>query len=159
MQYFVCTKETFILTPSLEELGCKSFIITNIDSLKPHLGSIEKLINDFNSYIDWNEMFTTSDVEDRIKKGEVIIIAYHNSIPVGYVFTNNGWISNLFVSKLSPKPSKLFLSLSNKVIKYSIKNYNVAAWETEDWNKPMFYVAEQCGCKKTKNSLKSDLVT
>lgn len=159
MKYFICTKESYIQTTTLEELGCKSFIITKVDDLYPHLDSVKKLINDFNSYINWDEMFTTSDVEERIKNGEVIIIVYYNNIPVGYVFTNKGWMSNLFISKLSPKPSKLFLSLSNKVLKYSIKNYNIAAWETEDWNKPMFYVAEQCGCKKSNISLKSNLVT
>jgi len=159
MKYFSCTKNNFKQTVTLEELGCEYFIVNSIEELNPHLNSIQKLIDDFNSYIKWDEMFTTSDVEERIKNGEVIIIVYHNNIPVGYVFTNKGWISNLFTSKLSPKPSKLFLSLSNKVIKYSIKNYNIAAWETEDWNKPMFYVAKQSGCQEISKSLKSDLVT
>ena len=158
MKYFVCTKETFILTPSLEELGCNYFIINKVEDLEPHLNSIKKLIKDFNSYIEWDKMFTYKDVINRVKKGETFFITYYKNNPVGYAFSNNGWMYNLFITKLSSHPPKLFLSLSNKVIEYGIKNYNVAAWETEDWNKPMFYVAEQCGCKKAKSSLKSNLV-
>ena len=158
MKYISCPQDSFIRTVTLEELGCEYFIINSTKHLNKHLDSIEKLINDFNSYISWDKMFTISDVKDRIKNGEVIIIVYYNSSPVGYIFTNKGWISNLFISKLTNKPPKTFLSLTNKAIEYSIEKYNAAAWEAEDWNKPMFYVSKECGCKRVRKSLKSNLV-
>lgn len=159
MKYFSCTKESFIRTVTLEELGIEYYIIDSSNFLNEHLNSIQTLIDHFNSYIEWDGMFTLLDVKDRINKGEVLLITYYQSSPTGYVFTNKGWISNLFASKLSKKPSKTFLSLSNKVIEYSIQKYNIAAWEAEDWNKPMFYVAEQSGCKEENFSRKQDLVT
>lgn len=159
MKYFSCTKNNFKQTVTLEELGCEYFIVNSIEELNPHLNSIQNLIDDFNSYIKWDGMFNIEDVIERVKQGIIIIITYYKGNPVGYVFTNKGWISNLFVSKISNKPSKTFLSLSNEIIKYSIKQYGIAGWEAEDWNKPMFYVAKQSGCQEVSKSLKSDLVT
>lgn len=159
MKYFSCTKNDFKQTVTLEELGCEYFIVNSIEELNPHLNSIQKLIDDFNSYIKWDGMFDIEDVIKRVKQGIIIIIAYYKDNPIGYVFTNKGWITNLFVSKIINKPSKTFLSLSNEVIKYSIKQYGIAGWEAEDWNKPMFYVAKQSGCQEVPKSLKLDLVT
>lgn len=159
MRYFYYTKKNFTRSISLEELGCKCFIINNIEDLKPHLNSIKKLIEDFNSYIEWDKMFTSDDVVNRIKKGEVLFITYCKSNPVGYCFSNNGWMYNLFITRLLPHPPKLFLSLCDKVIEYNTQRYDISGYEMEDWNKPILFITKQLGGIETDISLKSNLVT
>lgn len=159
MKYFSCTKNDFKQTVTLEELGCEYFVVNSIEELNPHLNSIQKLIDDFNSYIKWDDMFNIEDVVERIKQGIIIIIAYYKDNPVGYIFINKGWVYNLFISKLNPRPPKTFLSLSNKSFEVGIEKYGIAGWEAEDWNKPMFYVAKQSGCQEVSKSLKPGLVT
>lgn len=159
MKYFSCTKINFKQTITLEELGCEYFIVNSIEELNPHLNSIQKLIDDFNSYIKWDDMFNIEDVIERVKQGIIIIIAYYKDNPVGYVFVNKGWAYNLFVSKYSSRPSKTFLSLCNKSFELGIERYNITGFELEDWNKIMFYAAKQSGCQEVSKSLKSDLVT
>lgn len=158
MKYFVASKKEFIKIRTLEEMSCKVYIIDSLDLLEEHIESIETLIKHFNSYIKWDDMFDIREVIERVKNGNIIIITYYQSKPIGYIFINRGWVYNLFVSKINPKPNKTFLSLCNKAFELAIERYGKTAWECEDWNKPMFLVAKTSGMQEIKHSLKLDLI-
>ena len=157
MKYFVANREEFIKIRTLEDMGCEVFVIDTLDNLEQHLSSIEELIGHFNSYIEWDNMFTIENVVERVKKGIIVVLTYFKHKPVGYIFIDKGWVYNLFVSKLNERPTKTFLSLCNKAFELAIERYGITAWECEDWNKPMFLVAKTSGMREINYSLKLEL--
>lgn len=157
MRYFKGTAENFLNSLTLDELGCETYVIDSLKELDRHGENLSILIDHFNSYIEWDGMFDFLKVIDRIKDGHILVMTYFEGNPVGYVFINNGWIFNLFVTKLNERPNKTFVGLSNKSMEVAIDRFGIAAWECEDWNKPMHFVAKQAGIDETDYSLKSVL--
>jgi len=154
VRFFEVQDELITTAPTFEDLGCTYTVIDNIDSLQHYLEDFQSLIDQFNSYIEWDQMFTLEDVIERIKNGYIVVLAFYNDKPVSYCFSNKGWIINLFVTKKTPRPNYTFLATSLKITEESFNRYNKAAYEAEEWNKPMFLVARTCGYTEVKKSSK-----
>ena len=145
MRFFEVHDKLIQTAPTFEDLGCTYTVIDDVDSLQYYLDDFDSLIDQFNSYIVWDKMFALEDVVERINNGEIVILGFFNDKPVSYCFSNKGWITNLFVTKKTPRPNSTFLAMSQKITEESFIRYNKAAYEAEEWNKPMFLVAKTCG--------------
>ena len=81
---------------------------------------------------------------------DLLTLSFHCEYSFSYCFSNKGWIVNLFVTKKTPRPNSTFLATSLKITEESFNRYNKAAYEAEEWNKPMFLVAKTCGYTEVK---------
>lgn len=60
---------------------------------------IQKSIDTFNSEIEWDEMWTIDNADDRLFSGEILYLLMNGDTPIGHVWYDLYYLYNAFVSK------------------------------------------------------------
>lgn len=138
--------DTSILKPvSIRDgLECIKLTITNY---KQNISDIKYCINLFNSEIDWDDMWTLSDAIKRFESGEIMYMAKSNNIPIGYVWLNDDFAYNLFMTKKRNHKNDVYDFFKHSL--YDMKKHaSLIKAHIDDWNIASQKVAERSGFVK-----------
>ena len=149
MVQYVLNKENYVKE---KELHIQRLNIDNIFSFEYYIGHIQFLIDSFNQEYQWNGMFDISDVENRIKNGQILFLLYYENDVIGYVWfkeldKDSCFGYNLYVTKKVERPSNAPKWFYNKVSGIMLEKYDCIKVEIEDWNKVVFDLVESIGYK------------
>ncbi len=148
MKWFKLNKEDFI-----EEKELK-YILIDATSLPINKESIELAINYFNQQYSWDEMFTISDVEERIKNEHKLFLLFYGEDIIGYIFykkvdDSSCLAYNLYVTKIVQRPNYAAEWFYNKTSGYMLNLYNTILCEAEEWNDRVHYIFLKSGFKES----------
>lgn len=120
-----------------------SFLVARVetseDFIKCFLGSMQTLIDYFNSEYKWDEMFSIDDVIKRLDDGHILFILFSKSNPLGYTFfkeidSNTTFLYNFYVTKVLNRSKELPIKFTNVVCKEMFEKYDYIELECEEWN-------------------------
>jgi len=144
---FKLNREDFIEQKEL------NYILIDTTSLPLNRPSIELAIKYFNQQYNWNEMFTISDVEERIKNEHKLFLLFYGKDIIGYIFykeidDSSCLAYNLYVTKIVQRPNYAAEWFYNKTSGYMLKLYNTIICEAEEWNNRVHYIFFKSGFKQ-----------
>lgn len=108
-------------------------------SINSDINSMEKLISYFNQEYKWDDMFTMSDVFNRISEGHTLFTISYNGETIGYIWYRMVTKKickayNLYVTKIIKRPDDVAYWFYNKTTEIMLNTYDKIICEAEDWN-------------------------
>ena len=64
--------------------------------------TIQASIDNFNSHIEWEDMWTIQDADKRIKEGHILFIGTDKEGPIAHVWFDNDYLYNMYVNPRRP---------------------------------------------------------
>lgn len=127
--------------------------VSNIDELNLVIDDVDKLINQFNSEYEWDNMFTINDVVNRVLENEKLFILYYKKIAIGYVFFKKTFYDsyfgyNLYVSKKIKRPKYAAYWFYNNVTNIMLEYSNKIEVEVDEWNWVIIDIIKNIGYYK-----------
>jgi hypothetical protein len=108
---------------------------------------IQQCINLFNSEIEWNDMWNINQSKLRFENGHILYVLIKNNFPLGYVWVDETYLYNTFVSKLREDGDSHWF-LQNVIIERFKDGVQFIELYTEEWNKRSIRFWEKIGFKR-----------
>ena len=94
--------------------------------------TINQCIELFKSQCNWDEMWNYTDAKKRLNDNHILYIMTENEMVLGYVWYNNGYLYNTFVSKTRTNgDSQNFINYTLNELK---TEYEKITLYCDDWN-------------------------
>jgi len=135
-------------TPLGMEYTIVKIDLSNFESNKQY---VTDSINNFNSEIEWNEMFTLEEVSSRVSNNMRMYIGLIDSKTFGHVwfkdYKDGSYLFNLFVKNKAKTENYTGTKFTSDIINRFENEYPIYA-DVDEWNEKSIKLFSRLGFKK-----------